>query len=54
MHHQLIGPCWGNVIIIGVAGAITVSCFGVMFWMLFHPGETDRTHPKYDILQDDR
>jgi len=54
MHHQLNGPFWGNVIIIALAGAITVACFAAMFRMLFHPGETDRRHPKYDILRDDR
>ncbi len=54
MHHHLIGPFWGNVIIIALAGAITVACFVAMFWMLLHPGETDRRHPKYDILRDDR
>jgi hypothetical protein len=54
MHDQLIGPLWGNVITIGVAGAVTVACFTAMFWMLVYPGETDRSHPKYAILQDDR
>lgn len=54
MHDHLSGPFWGNVIIIALAGAITVACFVVMFWMLLHPCETDRRHPKYDILRDDR
>jgi len=54
MHHPLNGPFWGNVIIIALAGAITVACFVAMFRMLFDPGETDRRHPKYDILRDDR
>jgi hypothetical protein len=54
MEHHLIGPIWGNIIIIAVAGAITVACFGVMLWMLIRPGETDRNHSKYDILRDDR
>lgn len=53
MHHQMIGPFWGNIIIIFLAGAITLACFAVMFRMLFHPGETDRRHPKYAILRDD-
>lgn len=54
MHHDaLIGPFWGNVIIIVMAGAITVACFMAMFWMLFYPGETDPHHPKYDILRED-
>jgi len=26
----------------------------IMLWMLLRPGETDRHHPKYDILRDDR
>lgn len=54
MHHDLIGPLWGNLIIIAVAGVITAICFVLMFWMLFHPGETDRHHPKRDILRDDQ
>ena len=54
MHHHLIGPFWGNVIIIGIAGAITVACFVAMFWMLLHPGETDPHHPKYVVLRHDR
>jgi hypothetical protein len=53
MHHHLSGPFWGNIIIVTLAGAITVACFLVMFRMLFHPGETDPSHPKYDILRDD-
>lgn len=54
MNHHLIGPLWGNIIIIGVAGAITLGCFVAMFWMLFRPGEKDREHPKYTVLRDDR
>ena len=54
MHHHLIGPYWGNVIIIGIAGAITIGCFAAMFWMLRHPGETDPHHPKYSVLRHDR
>lgn len=54
MHHQLIGPFWGNVIIITVAAAITLACFVVMFRLLLRPGETDRQHPKYGILRQDR
>jgi hypothetical protein len=53
VQHHLIGPFWGNVVIIGLAGAITVACFAVMFWMLIRPGETDRTHAKYSVLRDD-
>lgn len=54
MHHHLLGPLWGNVIIIGLAGVITLACFAAMFWMLFRPGEADPNHPKYGILNDDR
>lgn len=54
MEHQLIGPLWGNLIIIVIAGVITVACFVAMFWMLIRPGETDRRHSKYSILRDDR
>lgn len=54
MHHHLIGPAWGNIVIIAVAGAITVACFIAMLWMLVRPGEADRRHRKYAILRDDR
>ena len=54
MDHHLIGPLWGNVVIIAVAGTITLACFVAMFWMLLYPGETARDHPKNDILRDDR
>ena len=54
MNHQLLGPLWGNVVIIVLAGIVTVACFAVMFRMLIRPGESDRRHPKYDILRDDR
>jgi hypothetical protein len=50
----MIGPWWGNLIIMAVAGAITVACFAAMFRMLLRPGETDRRHAKYRILRDDR
>jgi len=54
MEHQLIGPLWGNLIIIAVAALITVACFAAMFWMLIRPGEVDRNHAKYAVLRDDR
>jgi hypothetical protein len=54
VHHHLIGPFWGNVAIIGVAGTMTVACFVLMFWLLLRPGEKDPHHPKYTVLRDDR
>ncbi len=54
MQHHLIGPALGNIIIIAVAGAITLACFVAMIWMLIRPGETDRRHAKYTILRNDR
>jgi hypothetical protein len=47
MHDHLMGPYWGNVIIIGIASAITVACFLGMIVMIVFPGELERTHPKY-------
>lgn len=43
----------GNIIIIGVTSAITIACFVVATWMLVRPGERDRRHPKYLMLDDD-
>ena len=54
MNHHLLGPLWGNVVIIALAGIVTLGCFAAMFWMLIRPGETDRRHPKYDVLRDGR
>jgi flagellar basal body-associated protein FliL len=54
MHDHLMGPLLGNIIIIVVAGAITVACFLAMLWMLIRPGETDQHHAKNAILRDDR
>jgi hypothetical protein len=54
VHHHLIGPFWGNVILIAIAGTITAGCFAAMFWMLLRPGETDPNHPKYLVLRHDR
>jgi hypothetical protein len=54
MDHHMAGPLLGNLVIIAISGVITVWCFVTMFRMLLHPGETDRHHPKYDILRDDR
>jgi hypothetical protein len=53
MHHHWVGPFWGNIIIIAVAGAVTLGSFVAVFWMLIHPGEVDQEHPKYEILRDD-
>ena len=53
MHHELIGPLWGNLVIIALAGIITLACFVAMLWMLIRPGETDHHHCKYTILRDD-
>lgn len=54
MHHHLIGPFWGNVVVIGIGGAITLACFAAMFWMLFRPGEHDLQHVKNSILREVR
>jgi hypothetical protein len=54
MHQHMMGPFWGNVAIIAVAGAITLACFAAMLRMLFRPGESDPKHPKRMIFGDDR
>jgi hypothetical protein len=52
MHDHIVGPYWGNVVIIGLAGSITTACFLAMLRMLFFPGESDPKHPKHQILSD--
>ena len=54
MHDHLVGPTWGNVIIIVLAGAVTLACIWAMLRMLIRPGEDDPAHPKYRILREDR
>jgi hypothetical protein len=48
------GPWIGNLVVILIAGTVTIACFVAMFWMLLKPGETDTRHPKYGVLRDDR
>jgi len=47
-------PLIGNLVVTVIAGVTTIACFIAMFWMLIRPGETDRRHPKYRVLRDDR
>ncbi|HET7560841.1 MAG TPA: hypothetical protein VFJ87_00495 [Rhodanobacteraceae bacterium] len=54
MQNLMMGPFWGMVAISVVGGLITLACFAVMFRFIFHPGETDPRHPKYQILRRDR
>jgi hypothetical protein len=54
MHDHLVGPFWGNVIIITLAGAVTFGCIVAMLRMLIRPGEKDPEHPKHSILREDR
>jgi len=54
MEPHLSGPFWGNVVIIAVAGTVTLACFVAMVRMLFRPEESDSGHPKRGILSDDR
>lgn len=50
MEHHLIGPFWGNVVIIALAGGITLGCILAALRMLIRPQEQDPRHPKYLIL----
>ncbi len=54
MHEHLTGPLPGVIAIVALTIAVTLACFVAMFWMLLRPGETDRRHPKYGVLDDDR
>jgi hypothetical protein len=54
MHEHLAGPMLGVAVVVALAGAVTLACFVAMLRMLFAPGEMDRHHPKYEILDDDR
>jgi hypothetical protein len=54
MHDHLLGPTWGNVVIIALAAAVTIGCIVAMLRMLIHPGEDDPAHPKRSILREDR
>ena len=45
-----MGPFWGNVVIIALAGSITLGCILATLRMLIRPQEQDPRHPKYLIL----
>jgi hypothetical protein len=51
MEHHMMGPLWGNVVIITLAGIVTLGCVIAAFRMLIHPGEGDPRHPKYSVLR---
>lgn len=48
------GPLLGNVLVVGGAGLVTLSCIVAALWMLIDPGERDPHHPKYRVLDVDR
>ena len=52
--HSLAGPLLGNVLVVGGAGLVTLSCIVAARWMLINPGERDLNHPKYRVLDADR
>ncbi len=52
--HSLAGPLLGNVLVVGGAGLVTLSCIVAALWMLIKPGERDLNHPKYRVLDTDR
>ena len=52
--HSLAGPLFGNVMVMGGAGLVTLSCIVAAMWMLIDPGERDLNHPKYRVLDADR
>jgi hypothetical protein len=54
MQEHMTGPLPGVIAIVALTIAVTLGCFVAMFRMLLRPGETDRRHPKYGVLDDDR
>jgi hypothetical protein len=42
------------VLVVGVAGLITLNCIVAALSMLIAPGERDPDHPKYRVLDADR
>jgi len=52
--HSLAGPVLGNVLVVGGAGLVTLSCIVAALWMLIYPGERDPNHPKHRVLDADR
>ena len=51
--HSLAGPLLGNLVVVGGAGLVTLSCIVAALWMLIDPGERDLNHPKYRVLDAD-
>lgn len=52
--HPLAGPLFGNVLVAGGAGLVTLACIVATLRMLIDPGERDLNHPKYRVLDADR
>jgi hypothetical protein len=52
--HGSAGPLFGNVLVAGAAGLVTLACVVAALWMLIDPGERDPNHPKYRVLDADR
>jgi hypothetical protein len=54
MNDAMMGPFWGNLAVIALAGSLTLACFAAALRLLLRPGERDPLHPKYMILRDER
>ncbi len=52
--HGLAGPVLGNLLVLVIAGGVTLFCFVVALRLLIRPGEYDENHPKYRVLRPDR
>lgn len=52
--HAITGPLFGNLLVAGSAGIVTVVCIVVAACMLLRPGERNPAHPKYRVLDADR
>jgi hypothetical protein len=53
-HHGLIGPVLGNLLVIALAGSLSLACIALALRMAIRPGERNPDHPKYRILNADR
>lgn len=50
----LIGPALGNFLVMALVGSVALACIVLAFRLAIHPGERNRDHPKYRILEADR
>lgn len=51
--HAMEAPGWGSLLIVFIAAAVVAWVFYLAIRMTISPGETDRSHIKWSILEEE-